>query len=334
MGDATDGGSDKAAASAETSETPSANVKLESSTPTASHVSTTTDATYNVTICYDNTELIYFGIQKANQNVTEQQSSIPAADASTVSSSNSSSVEKKTHEIKGLPALREFICNHFQITAATPTVEVTPVTTSGRRGKVASQQTPTTPSSSSSRRKRGAAQLDADADVEEQPKTAKKAKLATPSKPATPSVTSTEVPEKAVLARWVDKKFYAGHVLEKKANNKYVVLFEDGARKTLPEEHIVFGQENVLPLVNEAVHALVKEETYEPGLVQSVEVKADGTYYTVMCESTTVTVTASDIYLEEDQAKVILSKNAANNPEPGSSGAGNTRKDRRQKRYS
>lgn len=112
-------------------------------------------------------------------------------------------------------------------------------------------------------------------------------------------------------------------------------MFEDGAKKTLPEEHILFGKENnILPLVNENVHALVGNETYEPGNVQSVETKEDVVYYTVLCESTTVTVTASDIYLEEEQAKVIISKNASNNPEPGFSGGFNTRKDRRNKRYS
>lgn len=306
------------------------------------------NATYNVTVCYDSTELVYFGVQKASHtvhNVTEA-----TADAATVSSTNSpsgsaaaaaaASVDKKTHEIKGMAALRDFICSQFQISVA-PAVASTPAAMGGRRSKavVGQQATPASTPSSGSRRKRGAAQLDAEAEAEEQPKSSKKAKVAAtaPATPVTPTVTSSEVPEKAVLARWVDKKFYAGHVLEKKANNKFVVLFEDGARKTLPEEHIVFGQENVLPLLHEAVHALVTEDTYEPGLVQAVDAKPDGTYYTVLCETTTVTVTASNIYLEEDQAKVILSKyasNAATNPEPGFSGAGSTRKDRRQKRYS
>lgn len=153
---------------------------------------------------------------------------------------------------------------------------------------------------------------------------------------ASPPVASN-YPEKAVLARWVDKKFYAGRVVEQKANNKYAVLFADGARKILPEEHIVFGAENILPLENESVHALVKGDTYEPGIVQSVKNKGDTVYYTVLCESTTVTVPATDIYLEEDQAKVILSKkgpSSSNQPEAGFSGGINTRKDRRQKRYS
>lgn len=214
----------------------------------------------------------------------------------------------------------------------------TPATGGRGRGK-SSNIEPTTPSTAGSKRKRGAAavqdspaQNDTDSDV--QPKSAKKAKKepATPKTPAT--ATESDYPEKAVLARWVDKKFYAGRVIDQKPNNKFVVLFEDGAKKTLPEDHIVFGKENILPLVNESVHALVSEEVYEPGTVESVETKDDGIYYTVKCESTTVTVTASDIYLEEDQAKVILSKHTANNPEPGFSGGLNTRKDRRNKRYS
>ena len=219
----------------------------------------------------------------------------------------------------------------------------TPATSGRGRGKSAANVEPTTPSvtSTASKRKRGStaavetpAALDDSVDSEAQPKSAKKAKKE-PATPKTPAAES-EYPEKAVLARWVDKKFYAGRVIEQKPNNKFVVLFEDGAKKTLPEEHIVFGKENnILPLVNESVHAQVGNETYEPGNVQSVETKDDGgVYYTVACESQTVTVTASDIYLEEEQAKVILSKHASNNPEPGFSGGLNTRKDRRNKRYS
>lgn len=211
--------------------------------------------------------------------------------------------------------------------------------TGGRGRAKSSNAEPTTPSTASSKRKRGAAAVQDspaqnDTDSDAQPKSAKKAKKepATPKTPA--AATESDYPEKAVLARWVDKKFYAGRVIDQKPNNKFVVLFEDGAKKTLPEDHIVFGKDNILPLVNESVHALVSEEVYEPGTVESVETKDDGIYYTVKCESTTVTVTASDIYLEEDQAKVILSKHTANNPEPGFSGGLNTRKDRRNKRYS
>lgn len=227
----------------------------------------------------------------------------------------------------------------------------TPTTATGRRGKSAAAASaanaePTTPASGAgSKRKRGAAAISAaqespstTSDSDLQPKSAKKAKKepATPKTPTTPAAGAAEsdYPEKAVLARWVDKKFYAGRVVDQKPNNKFVVLFEDGAKKTLPEEHIVFGKDNILPLANENVHALVSEDTYEPGTVESVEVKDDGTYYTVKCESTTVTVTASDIYLEDDQAKVIIAKHTKNNPEPGFSGGLNTRKDRRNKRYS
>lgn len=211
--------------------------------------------------------------------------------------------------------------------------------TGGRRGK-SSNAEPSTPSASGagSKRKRGAVAQESpalnDTDSEVQPKSAKKPKKepATPKTPA--AAVDSDYPEKPVLARWVDKKFYAGRAVEQKPNNKFVVLFEDGAKKTLPEEHIVFGKDNILPLVNESVHALVSEETYEPGVVESVETKDDGIYYTVKCESTTVTVTASDIYLEENQAKVIISKHTTNNPEPGFSGGLSTRKDRRNKRYS
>lgn len=281
--------------------------------------------------------------------VTSTDSALSSSSVDSIA--QASNLDKTKHEVKGTLALCQFIIEHFQkirtnITGiaepAAPSSVETPVPTTGRRGRAAATPTatPTTPSSTTSKRgaKRGSAQISqspADnetADVDEQPKSAKKVKKSIETTPS-----ATNYPEKAVLARWVDKKFYAGRVIDQKPNNKFVVLFEDGAKKMLPEEHIVFGEENILPLINECVHALVKDETYEPGIVQSVENKNDGVYYTVLCESTTVTVTASDIYLEDDQAQIILSKhatNAANNPEPGFSGGINTRKDRRQKRYS
>lgn len=329
---------------------------------------------YDVNIGYDNSELIYFSVERLDANKTNSTSdkssigsvhsaseifALPTRCAtvtstnSTLSSSSSElgashtvtmTLDKTKHEIKGTSALCQFVIEHFQKIRTSlggseestkASNETTPVASSGRRGRGANA-TPTTPSvqASGSKRKRGAAQQSpsvGEPDVDDQPKSAKKAKKT--HEPATPT-TTTNYPEKAVLARWVDKKFYAGRVIDQKPNNKFVVLFEDGAKKVLPEEHIVFGEQNILPLLNEAVHALVKEDTYEPGIVQTVETKDDGTYYTVLCESTTVTVTASDIYLEDDQAKVIISKHASDNPEPGFSGGINTRKDRRQKRYS
>lgn len=278
----------------------------------------------------------------------------------------SSTLKKTKHVVKGTLALCKFMIDHFQTVrtsligsaagdSAISKADATPLNTTGSgrgRGKANTVVTTPTSTTTSNKRKRSTAPAasstvatptaagDAVNDADE-PKSSKKAKKETPANDQRKSIASpspaSNYPEKAVLARWVDKKFYAGRVIEQKANNKYVVLFEDGAKKVLPEEHIVFGEENILPLENESIHALVKDDTYEPGIVQSVKNKGDAIYYTVLCESTTVTVTASEIYLEDDQAKVILSKktpSSANQPEPGFSGGINTRKDRRQKRYS
>lgn len=173
---------------------------------------------------------------------------------------------------------------------------------------------------------------------DDEPRTMASAKQMKRDTLTTPTTPTADYPEKVVLARWVDKKYYAGRVIEKKPNQKFVVLFEDGAKKVLPRENIVFGNKDTLPLLNECVHALVNDDTYEPGTVRAIERKGETVCYMVECESTiVVTVTGSDIYLEEDQAKIILTKqdtSALNEPEPGSSGTANTRKDRRQKRYS
>lgn len=132
-------------------------------------------------------------------------------------------------------------------------------------------------------------------DVTEKPKKKKKEDLNESSDPPGP----------CVLARWVDKKYYAGQVTATKAGNKFVILFEDGASKTLPADSIVFGTNDILPLLDQSVHARISDETYEPGLVMSFKTELDNIIYTVLTESGSIDVTASDIYLDEDQAKMI-----------------------------
>lgn len=117
-----------------------------------------------------------------------------------------------------------------------------------------------------------------------------------------------------VLARWVDRKFYAGKILQAKPGNKYVVQFEDGATKTLTTDAIIFGNDISLPLLDQSVHALTATEEYEPGLVTSIDIDEGSVIYTVITESKTVQVPCSDIYLDLDQAKVILDMQKTNPP--------------------
>lgn len=108
-----------------------------------------------------------------------------------------------------------------------------------------------------------------------------------------------------VLAKWVDKKFYAGRILEAKPGNKFVVRFEDGALKVLQKDLIVFGHsDGTLPLKDHKIYALVDDD-YECGIVISVDKINNKVLYTVKAETSTVKVTASDIYLQDDQAKII-----------------------------
>lgn len=346
-------------------------------TPSESVSSSSEDNIYDINIWYDDTELTYFGVERQDQHKlnnatsanidigTEKVASVSNTSSLTaISSTNTSlspppstkTLNKTKHIVRGTLALCKFMIEHFQNIRTSlsgssdknelvRSTETTPVSGQTGRGRVKATtvSTPTSTTSANKRKRVSTVQsqqtptvaANSTNDDEDEPKSAKKPKKDPVRKSIQPVI--SEYPEKAVLARWVDKKFYAGRVIEAKPNNKYVVLFEDGAKKVLPEEHIVFGNENILPLENESVHALVKDDTYEPGLVQSVKIKGDIAHYTVLCESTTVTVTASDIYLEDDQAKVILSKqttSSVHQPEAGYSGGINTRKDRRQKRYS
>lgn len=108
-----------------------------------------------------------------------------------------------------------------------------------------------------------------------------------------------------VLAKWVDRLYYAGKVTGCRPGNKFVVCFDDGKKKTLSHDAIVFGDEEVLPLIDQAVHAMVGNDEYETGLVTAYDIENGITTYTVICETMTVKVTSADIYLNDEQAKAI-----------------------------
>lgn len=105
------------------------------------------------------------------------------------------------------------------------------------------------------------------------------------------------------MARWSDRKYYAGRITAERTGNKYVVHFEDGANKTLPSDHIVFGDKHVAPLLNQEVNVLVEANIYETGLVVAIDPNA--CTYNVMTDTQTVTVPATDLYLDEEQARAV-----------------------------
>ncbi|XP_055549150.1 mucin-2-like isoform X2 [Wyeomyia smithii] len=108
------------------------------------------------------------------------------------------------------------------------------------------------------------------------------------------------------LARWSDRKYYAGKVTAYKGDNKYMVLFEDGASKALSKDVIVIGDKDTLPILNHSVHALTGGDTYEPGFVTEIKRNDDNeVVYSVALGEKSVEVTASDMYLNEEQAKAI-----------------------------
>lgn len=185
--------------------------------------------------------------------------------------------------------------------------------------------------------------------------------ISTPKKLKKEPIEEDHSNKQRVLAKWVDKKYYAGRVMGEKPNNTYAILFEDGALKNLPKKSIVFAEtteSDVLPLIGHEVHALVTEDEYECGIVEKVETVNDETVYHVKCETQTVIVTAMQMYLQEDQAKLInksadfeeststpsgrgsRNKRAAevtspSTPEAGfSGGLTGKRSNKRQKRYS
>ncbi|XP_045512173.1 TP53-binding protein 1-like isoform X2 [Pieris brassicae] len=152
----------------------------------------------------------------------------------------------------------------------------------------------------------------------------KKQRRPTSPRPATPVekvVAKPEypgfAPDTVVLAKWVDKRYYSGKVLEITEPNKYLIKFDDGQSKVLLDDFIIFGDMKKLPLQGQSVYALVDEEqNYEPGLVLDVEENSSGTV-TYRCTTdgdTIVIVTASELYLTEDQAKSLKESGRPRSP--------------------
>lgn len=148
----------------------------------------------------------------------------------------------------------------------------------------------------------------------------KKGRPASP-RPSTPLEFKPDLsgypPGTAVLAKWVDKRYYSGKVREHLDVSKYLIEFDDGHSKTLLDDFIIFGNIKELPLQGQSVYAMVDEDqNYEPGLVLAIEENAHGTvcYKCTTDRDVTVSVTASELYLTEDQARSLKDLSLARSP--------------------
>ncbi|KFB44308.1 AGAP001467-PA-like protein [Anopheles sinensis] len=80
---------------------------------------------------------------------------------------------------------------------------------------------------------------------------------------------------------------------------------------TLSRDIIVFGEDGVLPILNHSIHALTGGDTYEPAIVEEIKRSDSGGHaggevvYAVWTASSKLEVTATDIYLTDEQAKWI-----------------------------
>ncbi|XP_055689060.1 TP53-binding protein 1-like [Lutzomyia longipalpis] len=228
--------------------------------------------------------------------------------------SQSSSMPKSVVTIKGISSLCTFVMEHMRKINPTEEEEddedAEEAKGVAKRGRGAPSKSSTAGGAKSQKASQGVSKTPT-AGRRSTGKTA----TASSSTPATPKA-SPKVEAAAggkdskvgfcVMAKWVDKMYYAGRVQAEKTGGKYSIHFEDGALKTLNRDNIVFGQGDVMPFLHQSVHALVEGDTYEPGLVTEVTMdQNDQIMYTVETDTKTVVRSASDIYLEEDQAKDI-----------------------------
>lgn len=249
---------------------------------------------FEIRVLYEENQLKSMTVERLEQKSATEASTEPA--------------EPTKHTANGVVELCNFMIDHFSAMKKSLNADASPKVTA-QRGKGASKKGATqtaspsqvTPKSSGKRSSTSKRALDKP-DVDESESKAKQAKKSVSEKSGGDEV---EVTGDCCLARWTDRKYYAGRVIDEKPGNKFSVLFEDGAMKTLAAEVIVFGVGNVLPLLDQSVHVLVADDTYEPGFVTKIETEDDEVKYTVAAESKIVTCSSSNIYLMDDQAKAI-----------------------------
>lgn len=256
---------------------------------------------FEIRLSYDDNELKSMTVERSAQKSAEEEESTAVT-----------SVPPTKHTANGVVELCNFMISHFteMKKSLTAVDESTPKGTS-QRGRGSAKKNATqraSPSQATPKsRKRSSTSKRAQDNIETDDTEPKSKQAKTNSeKSADDDEAFEEEKGDCCLARWTDRKYYAGRVIDEKPGNKFTVRFtEDGAVKNLSPEVIVFGIGNILPLMDHAVHVLVADDTYEPGFVTKIDTEGDEVQYTVEAESKTVTCPATQIYLMDDQAKAI-----------------------------
>ncbi|XP_062554513.1 microtubule-associated protein futsch-like isoform X2 [Armigeres subalbatus] len=259
-----------------------------------------------------------FSLPPARPATDSAMSHSTATESSSGNSQIKTSLPKMKHTVRGAKALATLMIDEFtkikralskedDVSDAEP---ATPMKTPrGRPPASAKKATTATPASARGQKR---SRTDSETTEEEPPKSKQPAKQAKKGAKTEAEVPETAEPpvkkedEQCCLARWSDRKYYAGKVAGFKGDNKYMIIFEDGASKALSKDVIVFGEKDTLPIVGHPVHALTGDDTYETGIVQEFKRNdSNEVVYSVKVESDVVEVTASDLYLTEEQARII-----------------------------
>ncbi|XP_001657110.2 titin homolog isoform X2 [Aedes aegypti] len=254
-----------------------------------------------------------FSLPPARPTTDSAMSHSTATEASSGTSQIKASLPKMKHTVRGAQALATLMIEEFTKIKKALSKEdsdaepATPMKTP--RGRPAAKKTSATPASVRGQKR---SRTDSETTEEEAPKSKQPAKQAKKGAKAESEATETDEPavkkedEQCCLARWSDRKYYAGKVAGFKGDNKYMIVFEDGASKALARDVIVFGEKDTLPIMGHSVHALTGDDTYEPGIVEEIKRNdSNEVVYSVKIDTGIVEVTSSDMYLTEEQAKHI-----------------------------
>lgn len=124
-------------------------------------------------------------------------------------------------------------------------------------------------------------------------------------------------PGASAFARWTDKRYYSAKLTEKQRDGRWLVAFDDGSVKTVKEEFVIPVETLTKGTL---VYATLPDGSCSDGIVSALFVQDNEEQYGVELDDREVIVPRREIFLTEDQARLLLEGATVTLPAPSTPG--------------
>ncbi|XP_049811739.1 TP53-binding protein 1-like isoform X2 [Schistocerca nitens] len=124
-------------------------------------------------------------------------------------------------------------------------------------------------------------------------------------------------PGASAFARWTDKRYYSAKLSEKQRDGRWLVAFDDGSVKTVKEDFVIPVETLTKGTL---VYATLPDGSCADGIVSALFVQDNEEQYGVELDDREVIVPRRDIFLTEDQARLLLEGATVTLPAPSTPG--------------